>query len=278
MSPEVELTGVRKTEVFRESIIAKLQSIGRGDLAKPLGTCETEETYLTCKECGTCKTVWNRCNNRWCPTCGPRRTRKRADELAVWTRTLKQPKHLTLTNRNTGILTGFAVGTQLRGLAAIRRRRFAAGWQSGSWTLEVTNEGRGWHLHVHSLIEANWVDMPEVARAWARYTGQDDNAIICVKDCRSGEYLKEVSKYVCKCSEMSSWTPQEIAMCMDSFRGRRAFGVFGRAFGERREWQKAIAEQRHERSKCECGACNWKVETEQMAEYGHVLRPRNRRR
>jgi len=271
-----ELPGVRKTEIFRESIVAKLQSVGRGDLAKPLALCETEETYLTCRNCGVCRTVWNRCNNRWCPTCGPRRTRRRAEELEIWTSGLKQPKHLTLTNRNSGVLTGYAVGTQLRGLAKIRRRAFARDWESGSWTLELTNEGRGWHLHVHSLIESRWIDMPAVARAWARYTGQEDNAICCVKDCRSREYLREVSKYVCKASELASWSPREIAQTMDAFRGRRAFGVFGRAFGERREWQIAVRAQRRERSKCECGECSWKIESQFEAEYGDALRQRRR--
>jgi hypothetical protein len=117
--------------------------------------------------------------------------------------------------------------------------------------------------------------MPAVARAWARYTGQDDNAIICVKDCRSKEYLKEVSKYVCKASDLASWKPLEISQVMDAFRRRRAFGVFGRAFGERAEWQKAVRATRHERSKCECGECNWRVESEFQAEYGSQ---RSRRR
>lgn len=257
-----------KTQIFRETIVAKLREAHRPDLARPIDLCGTEETILTCTECGHWKSVWNRCDNRWCPSCGPLRTRKRAEELSAWTKTLQQPKHLTLTNRNSGVLTGFAVAIQLKGLAAIRRRKFARNWKSGSWTIEVTNEGRGWHLHEHLLIESRWIDMPAVAKAWARYTGQDDNAIVSVKDARSSDYLSEVAKYVCKPAQLAAWSPVDIVQVMDAFRGRRAFGVFGDAVGQRAEWKKAVAQLRHKRSQCDCGACDWIVEPAYAMETG----------
>lgn len=264
----------RNVAIWRESIVTKLREAGRADLARPLDLCGTEETVLTCLECGHFKTVWNRCDNRWCPSCGPLRTRKRAEELGAWTRTLKQPKHLTLTNRNSGVLTGHAVSIQLKGLAAIRRRKFADNWKSGSWTIEVTNEGRGWHLHEHLLIESRWIDMPNVARAWARYTGQNDNAICCVKDARSGDYLAEVAKYVCKPADLASWPALDIVQVMDAFRGRRAFGIFGEACGQREEWTRAVQSLRQKRSQCDCGSCNWLVEPAWKMETGQRFRKR----
>jgi hypothetical protein len=173
---------------------------------------------------------------------------------------LKQPKHLTLTSRNVGVLTREVIGANLRGIASIRRRKFADQWQSGSWTMEITNEGRGWHVHFHLLIETRWIDAPVVARAWAKAVGQEDAAIVCVKDCRSKEYLAEVAKYVCKSEALAAWTPLDIVQLMDALRKRRAFGIFGDAVGLRADWKRQLKEIRRDRTRCECGANNWNVE------------------
>jgi hypothetical protein len=180
--------------------------------------------------------------------------------MLAWVRTLEQPKHLVLTSRNQAVLTKHAISVNLRGVAAIRRRKLARGWKSGCWTMELTNEGRGWHLHFHLLIETRWIPIEVVSVIWASYVGQEDAAIVKVKDARHTDYLREVAKYVVKSSELSSWSGLDIAQVMDAFRGRRSFGVFGEAAGRRAEWKRAVAEARRERAKCECGCNTWQVE------------------
>jgi len=136
--------------------------------------------------------------------------------------------------------------------------------------MEITNESRGWHVHFHLLVEANWIPIEEVAKAWARLLRQDVPAIVKVKDARATDYLREVTKYVCKSEQVASWPGNQIAEMMLALRGRRSFGVFGAAFGQRKEWRQAVMESRRQRSKCECGACDWQFESELQAEIGRL--------
>jgi hypothetical protein len=147
-------------------------------------------------------------------------------------------------------------------LKGLRRRKWKPRWEAGTWTLEVTNEGRGWHLHTHLLVESRWVDAQQLARRWAHQVGVDDFCIVKVKDCRATEYCHEVAKYVCKPAQLTSWKPVEIVQVMDAFKGRRVFGVFGRLAKERQHWKAVLKEVRANRSKCPCGQNDWKVENE----------------
>lgn len=129
-----------------------------------------------------------------------------------------------------------------------------AQWTSGTWSLEVTNESRGWHLHAHLLVESRWIDSGQLSAAWAKQVKQDF-AIVKVKDCRAQEYLKEVTKYVVKSSDIARWDGEDIATLIVAFKGLRSFGVFGTLCGQRKAWKMAVKQARSERNKCECG-CN----------------------
>lgn len=129
-----------------------------------------------------------------------------------------------------------------------------AQWKSGTWSLEVTNESRGWHLHAHLLVESDWIDSGLLSAAWAKQVKQDF-AIVKVKDCRAQEYLKEVTKYVVKSSDIARWNGEDIAQLIVAFKGIRSFGVFGELCGQRKQWRLAVKQARSERNRCECG-CN----------------------
>jgi len=260
----------QRQQVFRESILAKLREVGLDHLAQPIANCGSDCRIITCLNCFRWKKVYAECGNRFCPHCAPQKSRRRAEELLAWTKTLRQPKHVVLTSRNTKRLTRSHVSKQLRALARLRRLKLSKNWTAGCWTMEITNESRGWHLHFHLLIEARWIDAGKLARAWAKMIGQEDAAIVKVKDARSEDYLREVTKYVCKSEQLAAWNGYDIAELMLAMRGRRSFGVFGDAFGARKEWRAAIKEARRERSRCECGECNWQIQTELQAELGRI--------
>jgi len=126
--------------------------------------------------------------------------------------------------------------------------------------MEVTNESRGWHLHFHFLIETRWIEIAEVSKKWAKLLGQDTPAVVKVKDARMAEYLKEVTKYVCKSEDVASWDGHDIAELFLALRGRRSFSVFGKLFGQRQKWKQEIRTLRRERSKCECGGNDWTLD------------------
>ena len=243
-----------KAFAFRASLVAKLTEAGYGHLCRRIADCHSHEDALVCKECSTTKIITNRCEHRWCPLCSPRLARERVEELKHWAMTIRQPKHVVLTARNSATLTRRRVRMFQRAIARLRRTTLAQGWRSGTWSLEVTNESKGWHLHAHLLVDARWIDAVDLSGAWAKQIGQDF-AIVKVKDARSADYLKELLKYVVKSSQLCEWNGYEIAELILAFRGVRSFGVFGSLTGLRSQWKQTIRQIRSDRSRCQCG-CN----------------------
>lgn len=259
------------------SVITRLDETGHSNLVGKMRSCHQDETRLTCMDCGKGKQFTNRCEIRWCPLCAPRLARERSEELTAWARTLKQPKHVVLTIRNTDTLRRRTVRNFQRALARLRRMKFAK-WTAGTWSLETTNESRGWHLHAHLLVEARWIDSGLLSAAWAKQVRQDF-AIVKVKDARAKEYLAEVAKYVVKSSDLASWHGEDIAQLMVAFKGLRSFGVFGTLCGQRKVWRLTVRQARSERNKCECGCRKFQFDGDaRLAELEHAHRRQLQRR
>ena len=254
-----------QVSAHHETLISKLDAAGRPDLVGRMRDCHTQVLSLTCVGCGICRMVSNRCEKRWCPICVARLARERREQLNWWIATLKQPKHVVLTCRNTEQISRQRVRQFRTALRKLRNQKLCSSWRSGVWSLEVTNESRGWHLHAHLLVESRWIDPAELSRAWAKLIGQDF-AIVKVKDARKEDYLRELIKYVVKSSQLASWSPEDIAGFMDSFTGTRTFGVFGTLSGERARWKAELRGLRRERGSCECGCRKFHIQDARLDE------------
>lgn len=244
--------------VFKESILAKLKGIGKAHLAGKMSECHSIETYKRCTGCRKLSKFFNRCELFFCPVCAPRLSRERKQAIEWWTKRVNQPKHLVLTVRNTSDLTQEYVKFLKTQLAKLRRSKVFKAVKGGFYSMEVTNEGRGWHVHFHLLIDAPWLCMPDVSEAWGRLNGQDF-AIVKIKDCRGADYLKEVTKYAVKGSELASWKPQDIATFISTFDGVRFFGVFGSLYGKRTEWREWLRCIQDIKPVCTCGCDSWRL-------------------
>lgn len=260
-----------QTSICHETIIAKLDAAGRPDLVGRMRDCHQAILSLTCVGCGVRRLVSNRCEKRWCPICAARLARERREQLTWWIATLKQPKHVVLTCRNTEQISRQRVGAFRTALRKLRNQKLASEWKSGVWSLEVTNESRGWHLHAHLLVESRWIDPAELSSAWAKLVGQDF-AILKVKDARKEDYLRELIKYVVKSSQLASWSPDEIVSFMDAFTGTRTFGVFGTLSGERSRWKQELRGLRRQRGACECGCRKFHIQDARLDELNHQER------
>jgi len=267
---ETQLQWLEKAAVFQHSLLAKLREFGEERLLNKIGQCHQSQTVLTCRCCGERRVVDDRCNVRWCCYCGPRIARRRSEEIAIWSKQLAQPKHVVLTARNTDLITRKIVRKFAVSLYKLRRRKWQPEWSGGTWALEITNEGRGWHLHAHMLIEARWIDAARLSKLWGRAMGQEF-AIVKVKDARSAEYCAEVAKYVAKPAQVTSWQPNEIVEVIHAFNRVRVFGVFGKLIALRAQWNSLLKQQRHERGACECGECAWRVVDSRIAEMRDVV-------
>lgn len=245
----------------KNSIAAKLRTAGRLDLAEKLEHCHSEYTVTVCNDCGRVGRFPNRCDCFYCPECQPRLAHDRHDAIAWWAARCPQPKHVVLTLRNQPDITREHIDQVKHWFKCLRARRFADNWTGGFWSLEVTNEGRGWHIHIHALVDAVWIDAGELARQWDSVTNHNGH-IVKVKDCRSADYLHEVTKYAIKGTQMATWTPADIRHCIEALDGVRTFGVFGELYGKRTEFSEWLKEIRDHKPLCECGSCSIRYYTE----------------
>ncbi len=216
-------------QCLADSIAHKLVGTKFAGLAESLVTCHTEVTYQRCNGCSKVTQFYNHCDVRICPICQPRLARNRREELAWWVAQVAQPKHVVLTVRNSQVFTKAYVQWFKKCFTQLRRSSFAKNWNGGMFSLEVTNESKGWHLHLHALIDAKWIDAQKLAQIWAKLVGQDF-AIVKVQDCRDKQYLAEVSKYTVKGSDLAKWPASELVTYLDAMDGVRCFGTFGSLF------------------------------------------------
>jgi hypothetical protein len=188
--------------------------------------CGKQEIYRTCRDCGRVEKYFSRCNIKWCPRCQWRVTLKRQQLIQAWAKRIRQPKHLVTTQSNFEILTRRTIREHVRNLARFRRRKVFKSVRGGCVSTEITNEGQGWHLHAHWLLDVDWLDMAAVSQVWGKIVGQNF-AIVKVKDVRASDYVAEIVKYLAKGSEIASWAPEQINEFVSAIRGCRFFGSFG---------------------------------------------------
>jgi hypothetical protein len=90
--------------------------------------------------------------------------------------------------------------------------------------------------------------------AWGKLCGQEFG-IVHGKKITSTGYEKEVCKYVCKASELASWSGNDILDFIVSVRKSRFFFAFGSLFKERARVKALIEEMQIERAEKECENC-----------------------
>lgn len=253
----------------RDAICRALEGVGRLELTEGIGTCHTEQVFKMCDGCKRTSTFWNRCEQKFCPICSSRLARERRESVEWWCKQITQPKHVVLTARNTDTITKAHVLAFKEAFARLRRRKLARNWIGGFYSLEVTNEGRGWHLHLHALINARFIDSRALAQLWAELIGQTF-AIVKVIDAREKSYLQEVTKYAVKGTELATWSGTDIAALFDAFDGVRTFGVFGSLYSKRTEFADYLKQLHGDAPACECGCTQFSVLTENEYNFATV--------
>ncbi len=239
-----------------------------------LDNCHTEWTVQICNDCTKTRRFPNRCDLSFCPECQPRLSSERKKAVEWWTKLVSQPKHVVLTLKNTRNITTGHITELKRWFGKLRRRRFARNWRGGFWSVEITNEGAGWHLHLHALVDSDWIDGGELARQWSDVTGRIGR-IVKVKDAREKNYLAEVTKYAVKGSQLAQWSPLDIESFVLAFSRQKTFGVFGGLFAARTKFSEWIAALQSKKPKCECGSNNVRYmdECDFLAQQPHKKSP-----
>lgn len=109
----------------------------------------------------------------------------------------------------------------------------------GVYSVETTNKGKGWHVHLHAvLLLDDFIDREALSREWHRITG--DSTVLDVRRLARGvsemtdnqgqitpkiaEAFCEVFKYALKFSDL---TYQDNVTAFEVMRGKRLLGSFG---------------------------------------------------
>ena len=255
---------IAENDLHAATIHAKLDGLCETNQFYNFGRCGKEKIFRTCHNCRSIVEFSYRCNLKWCPRCAWRQADKRKDLLRLWTSKIKQPKHLILTQRNFKTLTRTRIKEHTGCLASLRRRKIFSSVQGGCVSTEITNEGKGWHLHSHWLLDVRFLPIQRVAQVWASMVGQDF-AVCRIYDVRQSEYIQEVCKYVVEGSELASWPADEINQFVQAVRGRRFFQSFGSLRKLAPQIRAEIEAAKPAAKVCDCGCSDFGYETETQA-------------
>lgn len=256
-----QLKLVPDADLWHETIVGKLWPLNDSTQVANFTRCGHEEIFRTCKHCGQTERFFYQCSLKWCPRCQWKITARRQAMMNLWAKRIRQPKHLVTTQSNFPVLTRRVIRLHQRNIARFRRLKCFRNVRGGCVSTEVTNEGRGWHLHAHWLLDADWLPMADVSVGWAKQVGQAF-AIVKVKDVRATNYAAEVCKYLAKGSEIAGWPPEHINEFVRAIRGCRFFGSFGSLRELAPQIRAEIAAQKPPPPVCECGKSEFSFRTE----------------
>jgi hypothetical protein len=265
-----------KETLWHETIRAKLSGLLESNQFRNFEQCGHAPLFRTCLTCGQVKTMTYRCSIKWCPLCNWQITRKRAAILKAWSEKIAGGKHVVLTQRNFSILTRRKLREHQRALAKMRRKKVFASVRGGCCSVEITNEGQGWHLHSHWLVDSDFLDPGQIAVEWGKLVGQD-YGIVKVKDARAKDYAHEVAKYVVKGSDMASWPAEQILEFVTAIKGVRFFFTFGTLTKMRAEIESVLDGLKKDPAICECGCGRFKFESLEQSVCNEVRQSKRRK-
>ena len=239
-----------EAHAMRLALIARLDREKRPDLGNRLRRCGIP-TALRCMSCGHVHQSLTRCKNKWCPACQRYLATVRAERIRFAVKGMKWPLFLTLTQGNTVTIDEQDVRGIRRAFGKLRNRRF---WKEkvrgGVAAFEVTNIGNGWHLHLHAVIDCQWLSILSTPpkkwhtaeeKAWKvlvakselqemsrQCLGQGTDPIVHVKRV-DADIVQEVVKYTIKGDELLEMD-DEIAPLIDAIDGTRMMTTFGNCY------------------------------------------------
>lgn len=137
--------------------------------------------------------------------------------------------------------------------------------------MEVTKESKGWHLHLHILLDARFIPIERLAIEWGHLLDQQFG-IVKIIDCREKSYAHEVCKYVVSGSEIAKWSGEEILELVTAARGIRFFAPFGSLWKLGKKIKAELAASRPDATPCECGCSDFRYDTEESDAWADARR------
>lgn len=136
-----------------------------------VSTCGTFVNWWKHEECDSAWPVPISCNSRWCSRCAARRAEQIVERYMPSVSQFRRPALVTLTvpNCHQGWLALYLTVLS----EALKRLRRSNAWtaKDGIYAIEVKwSKSKGFHPHIHMLVNWEWTDLQELSRTWRRIT------------------------------------------------------------------------------------------------------------
>jgi len=226
-----------------------MDNAGWSELADRVRHCSEVVTHWSCHNCGHEWDSPDRCWHRLCPECAPIRAVRlfgAHKQLAG----CPNLKHLVLTLKNVPGLTWSSVDQVRRYFTRLRHRQlFKAAWRGGVYGIEFTWTGdKGWHIHIHALIDGAYIPQAVISRHWLEITG--DSQVVWITRSKNS---RQALKYILKPSLELLEDPIALDNFLTVVAGKHLVAGFGR-------WYRVTEKRLLGESCCpECGSTNIKL-------------------
>lgn len=188
---------------------------------RPPSGCGNAVFWFTCKDCGYKTHKISGCGKRTCSDCAKKRRAKLIATYGPWIKGFKWPVLITLTLKRVEFLS--EGGERIvKAFHEVRRQKW---WDAtaGVWTMEYLKKPDGWHVHLHCIADARWIDQKKLSAAWQGVTG--DSFIVDVRRVRNRKIaMLEVLKYCTKNAQLTSAEKDMVEMVL---KGKRFINWFG---------------------------------------------------
>lgn len=268
---------VKERHALRKKLIARLEREGRKDLAHRLTKCGQPIT-LRCEDCTAPIATLTRCDLKWCPACQHALAARTADRYARIMEHIQWPLRVTLTAKNFEYDETDAVRRLRRAWGKLRRLRwFRRAVRGGVCGFEVTDTGKGFHVHIHAIFDVKWFAVTttaprrgaskeewakkgraaasEVSEQWELCCGRKASMQVRRVWTRDKGDIKpalmETLKYSTKGSDLVE-TAKSASAIIDQLDATRMITSFGTCFGK-----PEFKRQRPAPRMCACGCSNW---------------------
>lgn len=189
------MLNLTRTKKLTSSFVAEaIERAGWSAVAERIRGCGTEGKRYKCRDCGWTWAVGDWCMHRLCPGCGSRRA-GRLFEAHRHLTGRPNLKHLVLTFVNVQGLSWQYLEWVRGCFTRLRRRKlFRQSWVGGVYAIEFTyTKAKGWHVHIHALVDGRYVPQAVIAGVWRGITGSAE--VVWIERAKSS---RQVLKYILK--------------------------------------------------------------------------------
>lgn len=91
---------------------------------------------------------------------------------------------------------------------------------------EVTNEGKGWHPHIHAFVLLeSYINQADLSEQWLRFTG--DSYVVGITKCRKANLIAALCETMKYSSKMHTMKPEHVIQVAEECKGKRWINAGG---------------------------------------------------